>query len=59
VENRLATGPSAQIPLSAGGAANARVETPATVRAMPVDFESAAQQWDSASEFIESEFLAP
>ena len=36
----------------------ARVETPRTIKAMPVDFAAAATHWDAAAKFIEQEFLA-
>jgi iron(III) transport system substrate-binding protein len=54
VELALANGPSGQIPLGRGasGAAKLKVETPATVHAMPVDFEAAASQWDQAAAFL-------
>jgi hypothetical protein len=39
-------------------AASAKVETPKTVKAMPIDFPSAATSWDTAAHFIEYEFLA-
>ena len=45
-EGKLATGPSAQIPLNRKTAAPPRIETPKTVHAMPVDFEAAAKIWD-------------
>jgi iron(III) transport system substrate-binding protein len=52
VERRLAEGPSAQIPLLRGGSGlgSLRVETPASVKAMAVDFEQAALEWDRAAE---------
>lgn len=62
VEEQLARGGSAQIPLNVAVAVPtttpARVETPDTVKAMAIDFSTAANQWDSASRFIETEFLA-
>ncbi len=58
VEEKLAIGPSAQIPLNPAAKAELRVETPRTVKAMPVDFAAAAKHWDAANKFIESEFLA-
>jgi len=57
-EEMLARGDSAQIPLNPAVQATLRVETPATVKAMPVDFAPAAKQWDAALQFIEQEFLA-
>lgn len=56
VESTLAAGPSAQIPLMEGSTAPARVETPATVKAMEVDFEAAADLWDEAAAFLRDEF---
>lgn len=57
-EGLLVRGPSAQIPLHASSEAKPRVETPATVRAMQVDFEAAAGKWDAAYEFLRDEFAA-
>jgi len=56
VEKKLAAGPSAQIPLNPEVDAEVRVETPQTVKAMPVDFEAAAERWDAAYEFLRDEF---
>lgn len=56
VEQTLAAGPSAQIPLRPGVAKSGRVESPKTVRAMQVDFEEAAGAWDAAARFIRVEF---
>jgi iron(III) transport system substrate-binding protein len=56
VEQQLAEGPSAQIPLHEGGQATDRVETPATVRPMKVDFGAAAAAWDEAAAFFQEEF---
>ncbi|RUL87685.1 extracellular solute-binding protein [Tautonia sociabilis] len=56
VEATLAAGPSAQIPILLGTEASARVETPATVKAMAVDFEAAASRWDEVATFIREEF---
>lgn len=56
VEDRLAVGPSAQIPLMEGAKATPRVETPRTVRPMEVDFEAAARLWDRVCRFIAEEF---
>ncbi len=56
VEARLATGPSAQIPLNPDCQVEVRVATPQTVRPMPVDFEAAAEKWDTAAEFLRDEF---
>jgi len=59
VEKRLAAGPSAQIPLRPGVAASARVKTPPEIRAMEVDWSTAAGKWDVAAEFLKTEFTAP
>lgn len=58
VEKRLAEGPSGQIPLNPEVKADLRVETPQTVRAMPVDWQAAAKSWDAAAAFIRDEFTA-
>jgi iron(III) transport system substrate-binding protein len=58
VEEKLAAGASAQIPLNPSAEVATRVETPRTVKAMPIDFADAAKQWDVAAKFIEEEFLA-
>lgn len=58
VEARLAMGPSAQIPLNKNSTEKPRVETPQTVRAMPVDWPAAAEAWDNAREFLVKEFTA-
>jgi len=52
VEEALADGPSAQIPLLKGTRKPARVETPASVHPMEVDFQEAARMWDRASLFL-------
>jgi iron(III) transport system substrate-binding protein len=59
VERRLADGPSAQIPLRPGVPASPRVRTPQEVRAMEVDWSAAAEKWDTAAEFLTSEFTSP
>jgi iron(III) transport system substrate-binding protein len=58
VERRLADGPSVQIPLRKGVAASPRVKTPDEIRAMAVDWQSAAAKWDTAAEFLKTEFAA-
>jgi len=58
VEEKLALGPSAQIPLNSAVDVPPRVETPRTVKAMPVDFAEAAEAWDKAATFVRDEFLA-
>lgn len=59
VEALLAQGASAQIPLNPNVESQSRVETPKTVKPMPVDFAAAAKHWNAAARFIETEFLAP
>ncbi|MBN2023620.1 MAG: extracellular solute-binding protein [Pirellulales bacterium] len=56
VEARLAAGPSAQIPLNPAVPPDPRTQTPRTVRPMQVDFESAAEKWDTAAAFLRDEF---
>lgn len=56
VESRLATGPSAQIPLIQTTKQPARVETPLTVREMKVDFHAAVEAWDRTSAFLITQF---
>jgi len=58
VEEMLARGQSAQIPLNPAVPGPPRVETPKTVKAMPIDFAAAAREWDAALRFIEEDFLA-
>lgn len=58
VESRLAKGPSAQIPLNPAVQTPPRVPSPKTVKALPVDFDAAVKQWDSAAQFIRDEFTA-
>jgi len=57
-EGMLATGESSQIPLNPQVKTKPRVKTPADIKVMQVDFEAAADQWESAMKFIEKEFLA-
>jgi iron(III) transport system substrate-binding protein len=59
VEEALANGPSAQIPLNVATSVKSRVQSPDPVKAMQVDFAAAAKQWDAAARFINDEFLAP
>ncbi|WZO95881.1 extracellular solute-binding protein [Isosphaeraceae bacterium EP7] len=59
VEEALAAGPSAQIPLGRTATDRARIESPETVKAMKVDFEAAASQWDKAAAFLAEEFGGP
>lgn len=59
VETKLANGPSAQIPLGDQVTIKPRVETPATVKAMPVDFTAAVKKWETTARYINDQFLAP
>jgi iron(III) transport system substrate-binding protein len=56
VETGLAQGESAQIPLNSAVSVKTRVETPRTIRAMKVDFEAAAAQWDAVARFLRDRF---
>lgn len=56
IEEALAKGPSAQIPLLKSTKVEARVETPRTVHAMDVDFEAAVKLWDRTAAFLLAEF---
>ena len=60
VEARLAESASHQIPLNPEVKAKlpGGMETPATVKAMQVDFDAAARAWDEAYEFLRKEFAA-
>jgi iron(III) transport system substrate-binding protein len=58
VEETLAAGPSAQIPLNPDANGQVRVETPKTVRAMDVDFSAAAAQWNNAAQFLRDQFAS-
>jgi iron(III) transport system substrate-binding protein len=55
VEERLARGASAQIPLNHQSKAKSRV-APSKLRIMTVDFPAAADQWDTAAEFLKTTF---
>ncbi len=56
VEQMLVEGPSAQIPLNRKVEQPSRVKSPSTARAMTVDFEAAAKQWNAAAKFLRQEF---
>ncbi|WP_246196471.1 extracellular solute-binding protein [Aquisphaera giovannonii] len=56
VEERLSEGPSAQIPLLTSSRSTPRVQTPATVHAMTIDFEAAAKLWERVAAFLLAEF---
>ena len=55
VEKQLAEGSSAQVPLNGEVDAKVRIATPRTIKAMPVDFAAAAEQWDAAAKFLRDE----
>jgi iron(III) transport system substrate-binding protein len=61
VEGKLARSASRQIPLNPEVRAQLprEIETPRTVRALPVDFERAADRWDEVQEFLAREFARP
>ncbi len=56
IEERLSAGASAQIPLHPKAKTSPRVQTPATVRAMQVNFEAAADGWDDVAQFLRERF---
>jgi iron(III) transport system substrate-binding protein len=56
VEEKLALGDSAQIPLSTEVDVQSRLKIPSGVRQMQVDFEAAADMWDTAAKFLRDEF---
>ena len=56
VEEMLAQGPSAQIPLNPAVQQQPRVESPQTIHAMDVDFGEAAAQWHTVATFLREEF---
>ncbi|MCA9229206.1 MAG: extracellular solute-binding protein [Planctomycetales bacterium] len=58
VEEMLAAGPSAQIPLNKTIDKRLRVESPQTIRAMQVDFEEAAARWDHVAAFLREKFAS-
>jgi iron(III) transport system substrate-binding protein len=61
VETKLAQAASRQIPLNPEVRVPLpkEIETPRTVRALPVDFERAADLWDEAQAFLIAEFARP
>lgn len=56
VETILANGPSAQIPMNPKVSRAAQVETPKTVKPMPVDWEATVNLWDEVMAFLAAEF---
>jgi iron(III) transport system substrate-binding protein len=59
VEERLALGPSGQIPLHRAARSASRLGNLKDVRPMTVDFSRAAAAFTAASDHLEREFLAP
>jgi iron(III) transport system substrate-binding protein len=59
VEQALALGPSAQIPLNPTVTIESRVATPRTGRPMNVDWNLAADRWEDAMKFLRAEFTGP
>lgn len=58
VESRLAAGASAQFPVNPNVATRSRATPETGIRWMRVDFEQAAESWESAAEFLAKEFTA-
>jgi iron(III) transport system substrate-binding protein len=56
VEEQLASGAGAQIPLHPRAQGSSRVPSPATIRAMQVDFSAAAWRWKEVAGFLRDEF---
>jgi iron(III) transport system substrate-binding protein len=61
VETQLAEGPGAQIPLNPKVKAKLPpgIETPASVKAMEVDWARAAETWEETQRFLTKEIIAP
>ncbi len=61
VEKRLAESDSHQVPLNPEVRATLprQIETPKTVRVLPVDFAKAADLWDETQTFVRREFARP
>jgi iron(III) transport system substrate-binding protein len=55
-ETRLSEGPSGQIPVSARARKSPKVESPATVKSMKVDFEAAADRFEDTMKRLASRF---
>jgi iron(III) transport system substrate-binding protein len=58
IEQQLAAGRSAQIPLRTDVAAVSRIMPDTPIRGMEVDFAAAAARWDEVAEFIRRTFAA-
>lgn len=61
VEGKLARAAGQQIPLNpkVRERPHEQIQTPATVKAMDVDFEKAAELWDEVQTFLRNEFARP
>lgn len=59
VEEKLARGDSAQIPLNSQASATAHPLSPLPASWMKVDFSAAAQQFEPAAQWIQETFMAP
>jgi iron(III) transport system substrate-binding protein len=59
IEEQLAAGPSAQIPLHPRAKGSPRVRSPATIRAMEVDFAAAARRWQEVAGYLRDAFTSP
>jgi iron(III) transport system substrate-binding protein len=55
-ETRLSEGPSGQIPVSAKARKSPKVESPATVKSMKVDFEASAAQFENVMKRLAPRF---
>jgi iron(III) transport system substrate-binding protein len=56
IEEQLANGGGAQIPLHPEAHGTDRVESPTTVRPMQVEFTAAAKKWNAVAKFLRDEF---
>jgi len=56
VEERLAAGLSAQVPLGSKAKVKSRLDIPEGIRWMDVDFDMAATHWENARRFLTEEF---
>jgi iron(III) transport system substrate-binding protein len=57
IESRLAAGPSGQIPLNPEvNVERLRIATPATVKAMEVDYRAVAEHWEETQRFLRATF---
>ncbi|MDA1049883.1 MAG: extracellular solute-binding protein [Planctomycetota bacterium] len=58
VESQLATGPSAQFPINSNVATKSRVLADQPIRWMEVDFDAAAEKWETASKVLREVFVS-